>query len=455
METKIVKKILASSLLLSMAAVIHPANRQDDKGVKAKVAMLTQDHSQDQDLVRELNGLLERNSNSNLEAALMKVVENNMEWAIQPLLNKGVNINFFYGRHETVLVEAARNGYAKIVSALINAGALVNAVDEDGHTALMYAALGGHIKAVQILIGAGAQIDVVGRCGGTALLYAASNGHTAIVQALIVAGERMDSVSNRAILIEAARGGHARTVYTLIAHGADVNFVDQFGNTALMWAAIYGDTGSVDALIGAGAAINHVNNLGCSSLAWAASRGRNNYVEIVRLLVGAYRRQLAVQYPEALLAITHEDLRRLNEHETKTLQSMGRAFNEVGEGIAGYLSDGDLGKLVSTHCAVLRKSAINGRNIQSQRIKEKLFRTFIMSGLKECVKCRLDFEKCEEMITILGQVLQQGYVVPVLQPVCAMAAREQLAQIRADDDGLVQMMQEREDAANRPQVDEL
>ena len=72
----------------------------------------------------------------------------------------------------------------------------------------MLAAMRGHTDIVNALAGShGANVDAVDRFGRTALMYAAEHGHTDIVNAL--AG----------------------------THGANVDAADIGGVTALMWAA--------------------------------------------------------------------------------------------------------------------------------------------------------------------------------------------------------------------------
>ena len=80
--------------------------------------------------------------------------------------------------------------------------------------------------------------------------------------------------------------GHNDVVKTLLDNGADVNMtgtvVGVVSNTALVFAAYYGQESTVQLLIKAGADVSHQNVRGNSALHDAASRGHR---EIVRILL--------------------------------------------------------------------------------------------------------------------------------------------------------------------------
>ncbi len=72
-------------------------------------------------------------------------------------------------------------------------------------------------------------------------------------------------------LIDAAKEGDLETVQSLIEQGADVNAIDNNGNTALMWASARGHTETVGFLIDKGADVNAVDNDGDTALKIAKS----------------------------------------------------------------------------------------------------------------------------------------------------------------------------------------
>ncbi len=83
--------------------------------------------------------------------------------------------------------------------------------------------------------------------------------------------------TNRDVIREAARG-HAATVQTLLANGADGNTMDRDGKTALMLAAFEGHTAMVQVLLANGAQVNRQDKDGATALMLAAARGHTDVV---------------------------------------------------------------------------------------------------------------------------------------------------------------------------------
>jgi uncharacterized protein len=80
----------------------------------------------------------------------------------------------------------------------------------------------------------------------------------------------------------AAQFGDARMAQALIYYKAPVDAKDQFGNTALHWAARRGDTAMIQLLLDAKASTDPANLQGMTPLMMAASAGQ---VQAVRLLL--------------------------------------------------------------------------------------------------------------------------------------------------------------------------
>jgi ankyrin repeat protein len=84
------------------------------------------------------------------------------------------------------------------------------------------------------------------------------------------------------LLIIAARDDIRESVELMLGAGADINTVDQYGNTPLMYAAGFGHEKVVRFLVQHGAKVNVVNEADGTPLMWAAEKG---YTEIVRFLL--------------------------------------------------------------------------------------------------------------------------------------------------------------------------
>jgi len=73
-------------------------------------------------------------------------------------------------------------------------------------------------------------------------------------------------------LIDAATNGDVAKVQALLAEGADVNYQDQYGRTALFSAAKRGHTEAVRILLTKGAEVNHKSKAGKTALSMADTK---------------------------------------------------------------------------------------------------------------------------------------------------------------------------------------
>jgi ankyrin repeat protein len=116
------------------------------------------------------------------------------------------------------------------------------------------------------------------------LLHALRDGDSAQVRTLVIARTALDSVDEfgASALMYAALYSDAATVRLLLDHGADPNHTDHAGATALMWAIP--DEAKVRLLVERGADVNAVSKFtGRTALLIAA--GRPGSARIVRLLL--------------------------------------------------------------------------------------------------------------------------------------------------------------------------
>ncbi|WP_156499403.1 ankyrin repeat domain-containing protein, partial [Oleiphilus sp. HI0061] len=101
----------------------------------------------------------------------------------------------------SALIEAADQGFDQIVKMLIVRGVSLDHRDKEGYTALAKAAIKGHLTTLKILINAGAQVDAY-PLGRSVLMHVVEDNNMLISQ-------------------------------QLIAVGADLNYQDDDGDTAL------------------------------------------------------------------------------------------------------------------------------------------------------------------------------------------------------------------------------
>ena len=216
------------------------------------------------------------------------------------LLTDGAEINLviptvepdergMYEGTTTYLIEAAFRGQAETVRFLLRNGADPNIAGTfAGQTALLAAARRGYAEVVDLLLAHGADFSAVDHPSKfNAMEYAIFNENAAIVRSLLAAGARP---TFRRLSFNGEGGAAAREIIRmLIEHGTDINKKDDWGRTALMWAAERAPLETVQFLIDSGADINMVsgkNMNGVSSKETALQlAGRAKRSDIVALLL--------------------------------------------------------------------------------------------------------------------------------------------------------------------------
>ena len=151
-----------------------------------------------------------------------------------------------------------------------------------GKTFLMHWAAVGDVEQMQALVQQGADVNAVDDDGDTALYYALSNGDTDIVDLLLDHGANPNiSGTSGNPLHLAADQGWTGVVSSLIRHGADVDAQQAGGLTASMLAAGTSSTEPLRVLSAAGADLDRLDDDGDSALFYAASRGRVDAVSLL------------------------------------------------------------------------------------------------------------------------------------------------------------------------------
>jgi ankyrin repeat protein len=144
----------------------------------------------------------------------------------------------------------------ELMERLIAKGADVNVRAYGGLTPLHQATLSGNVQVARLLIAHGADLDLRSN-EGTILhrvINKATKAQSEMTEVLLQGGARLQTFSfGSTELHMAAMKGLADLVPLLVKHGADVNAVNEYGRTALYYAARHGQRQSAEALTGAGA----------------------------------------------------------------------------------------------------------------------------------------------------------------------------------------------------------
>lgn len=99
---------------------------------------------------------------------------------------------------------------------------------------------------------------------------------------ILTSGCSAEISSGRSELGDAAWQGDAAKVKTLLANGADVNFQDKFGDTALMRVSATGKMTMVKILLDHGADVNLEDGFGQTALDKASERGYERAVKLLK-----------------------------------------------------------------------------------------------------------------------------------------------------------------------------
>ena len=184
--------------------------------------------------------------------------------------------------------------YKNLIVTLLDKGADVNTKDDYG-TPLLHAAQAAcetqASDVFRLLLARGADITVRTNYGHTVLMQVLGFSGTKpdtemdMVQALIEKGANLlekDPHGDTALAL-AACGRAPEIVKLLLDHGDDVNGVDEYGLTPLLWACSrQASTSVIKALLERGADAKVKDKEGQSALAMASERGRP---EVIRLLL--------------------------------------------------------------------------------------------------------------------------------------------------------------------------
>ena len=188
----------------------------------------------------ERSGKLQRNE---MEGKVADAARNRQWEKVRRLVEQGGNVNDVDNTlyRKTALHYAARSGNSDICSLLLSRGANVSQTDKDGDTPLHFAAYNHHVDICQLLVDHKADVTSVNNEGQTPLHTAFNlyRSDTPAVCRLLITNESVnvaDRLGNCALHI-AARNGDIQNVQLLVDCGADVNVLNEDGQTLLHTAA--------------------------------------------------------------------------------------------------------------------------------------------------------------------------------------------------------------------------
>lgn len=209
-----------------------------------------------------VKGSIERHIGGDIEPSqistpLMAAVARNEIDKVTTILNRGSNPDATNEAGCTALIWAISLGRTEIFDLLVDAGAKVSLADATGRTPLMIAASAGSIPIAEELIDRGANVNTaqdggVNEIGQTALMHAATtNQNVAMLELLIQHGAELEAVDEHGetALIKAAQVS-LENVKFLVVSGSDTSARTAKGSSALDHARQWERTGIVEYLKG-------------------------------------------------------------------------------------------------------------------------------------------------------------------------------------------------------------
>lgn len=188
------------------------------------------------------------------------------------------------GSYEDFFVALERDD-ASGVAELLKRGFDPNTRNGSAQPALTRAIQAGSMRVVEVLVKhPQAEIDVVNEAGETPLMMAALKGHLALSQRLLEAGAKSHR-EGWTPLHYAAVGPEPKVVALLLDRGVPIDALSPTRRTALMMAALYGPEESVRLLVARGADVRRRNDLGQHAGDFARVAGRERLAKELDALV--------------------------------------------------------------------------------------------------------------------------------------------------------------------------
>ncbi|XP_067650458.1 serine/threonine-protein phosphatase 6 regulatory ankyrin repeat subunit B-like [Haliotis asinina] len=227
------------------------------------------------------------------------------------LASSSVDINSRSKSGKTPLMITVYYGYMDLLHVLVGMGANVSHVQDDGDNILHWACRGGHVDMVKhIISNYGVDINSRDMCGRPPLMTSVYFGYTDIFKYLVSFGANVSYVDDYGdnILHRASTGGHAKMVQYIISQNmVDINSRGRYGRTPLMIAAHRGRREAFDVLVNGGSLTDLVDDEGHTTLHLACLGGRMEIAEhiISQNMTDFYARDKAGK--TAAIIAKHED----------------------------------------------------------------------------------------------------------------------------------------------------
>ncbi len=220
--------------------------------------------------------------------ALLSSVSNPNPDISKYLISLGADIHTKDREGENLLMKALKIGsYPEVISFYLSLGLDINEKDNSGNTAIIYAAAyNPYVEVFQLLLKSGANLKTVTDKKEDLLIFAARNNpNYEIIIYLLQNGLKINSstLDGETPLLAAARNSNINIIKTIIKNGANIRTYDKKQMNALFVASNYNDNPKiVEYLLDNGFNINETNEFGNSAVLYAAG---NSNINVIKTLV--------------------------------------------------------------------------------------------------------------------------------------------------------------------------
>jgi|GEM_PF-3112137 len=205
------------------------------------------------------------------------------------LVGRGADLEAEDDLHETPLIKACTFGNKELIPVLLELGANVNHVAKEKHTALWYAISSmKDVETVKLLVEAGADPNEMYEYGDNPFLLAICAQSDPVAEYLLPLTKDAGRINKHGVsaLHFCASYDNAAMIRKLLARGVDVNSTITGGVTALMDACQHYRIKSAQVLLEHGALVNTVNEYGETARSIAERQGHVKILELLNLAEG-------------------------------------------------------------------------------------------------------------------------------------------------------------------------
>ena len=221
-----------------------------------------------------------QNPNQIVDDIAQSIESGDMETALSLMVEKLKHPDIPTSKGEPLITLVAEKNNYDLLAYLVDFGCNVDAVDNKGETALIKAARNGNWEMIGKLLSVNANVNIKSLRGITALTEAAQGQYERIANNLLSRGA-IAGVSEENLL-SYAFDKNLVGVDIMLKGGANANYADANGNTALIVVSAYGDLAAVNKLTAYKANVNAANKYGMTPLLYAIKGGYN---DVVRTLI--------------------------------------------------------------------------------------------------------------------------------------------------------------------------